>query len=175
MAMMSSIERTSNRLQQLVMPPPSIWKTPSVSAPIVNFKRGAIIGGNLREVEIWSLLPDSTDSLFENGQRLQAEKIHLEHSKLREGIHLVLADDFVVLSAAQWDVFVKRPITDDHPRCVDARVPAQSFQDERVVPELASIGLVAEGRANFRVFSAAAERVMFNSLGIIFASLSASV
>src|SRR4029434_10396886 len=91
-------------------------------ASIVNAERLLVIGRDRGEIEFGFHLPNPLHCLFKNGERPQAEEVHLEHAELCKGIHLELSDDFVVLATAQRDVFIEWPITNDNASRVNACV-----------------------------------------------------
>ena len=103
-------------------------------------------------------------TLFDNGKCLKPQKIHLEHAKLGESIHLVLSDDLVIFSSAQRDVFITSAVSNHDASRWYSGVPAHTTSSTVACSQscraAASFSTIVRSS---RFFSAAAERVMFSS------------
>jgi len=93
-------------------------------------------------------LLDELEGVIENGERGEAEEVHLQQAKLFDGAHVEGGDDFVVLGAVERDEFGEGLGGDDDPGGVYAGIPHQAFELPGGVEELADlrVGLVGLGQ-----------------------------
>ena len=108
-------------------------------------------------------LRDQFHRVIQNGERRQAQEIHLQQAHLLDGDHVEGGDDFVVLGAMQRNQLGQRARRDHDTRGVHARVAHQAFQLARGVEQLAHlrfavVGLLQAGRFPDRVLQLDVQR-----------------
>ncbi len=91
-------------------------------------------------------LLDRGERVVQYGERREAEEVHLEHARVLETVHVVLAHDHLLFVdragalgglGADGHVVVHRSRRDDDAGGVDARVPRESLERRGVVEQLA--------------------------------------
>jgi hypothetical protein len=78
-------------------------------------------------------LRDQLQRVVENGERGQAQEVHLQQAQLLDRHHVESGDDFVVLGLVQRHQFVERPRRDDYTGRVNPGVAHHAFQFLRSV------------------------------------------
>ena len=125
------------------IPAPSTWNTPATSPRASSSNACGSSIGNVFQVELDAvILLDEVARAAHDGQRAQAEKVHLEQADGLARVHLELRDDaqagFVRAfgGAVQRRVLDQRPIGDDDARRVRAGVACHALQLLRRVEQL---------------------------------------
>ena len=80
---------------------------------------------------------DHAQAVLENGERPEAEEVHLEKAGCFQVLHVVLGHDLGLGSPVQRDEVADVPRRDHDPGGVHARVPVHPLEDERSVDERA--------------------------------------
>ncbi len=129
------------------MPAPSTWNRPSTSPRDINWNAARSLTGNVVEIQIDAvILLDQIARLAHDGQRREAEEVHLQQPDRFDDAHFELRDRFerVVAflgGASQRRVFHQRPIGDHHPGGMRADVAHRAFHRlRRIEQRLRPIG-----------------------------------
>ena len=102
---------------------------------------------------------DQLQSVGENGQRGQAEEVHLQQAHLFDGDHVEGGDDFVVLGPVQRDQFSERARRNYYAGRVHAGVAHHAFEFFCSLNQLANLAIFFHGLAELRgVFDGLIER-----------------
>ena len=75
-----------------------------------------------------AVLFDQLEGVGDDGQRGEAEEVHLEKAKLLHAGHVVLGDDFIPVGAVKGNEFFQRRWRDDDAGRVDRCVAGHAFQ-----------------------------------------------
>ena len=121
-------------------------------AAIEHIEGRLVIDRNLLDVEVRRLAPDQLLGVADDGERLEPEEIHLEHPEVGQGLHRILRDDLVFLSARQRQDLREIAVADDHSGGMDARIAREPLEHGRIAPQLLRAGLGFDGLLEFRVF-----------------------
>ena len=103
-----------------------------------------------------AVLLDELQGVLDDGERGQAEEVHLEKAELLEAAHVVLGDDFVFVRLVKRDEFFQRRRRDDDTGRVDAtrcapclpacrRRPGLLRRGDRLLRSVLEAGLLREG------------------------------
>ena len=96
------------------MPPDSIWKRPIVSPRLKSAKLGRVIERDVLERKFRFALMDQRDRVLDHGERLQPEKIHLQHAEIVQRVHRVWLTTSLPFESRQSGTYSERsrsPIT----------------------------------------------------------------
>jgi hypothetical protein len=91
------------------------------------------------------VLLDQLQRVVDDGERGQAQEVHLEQAELVEAVHVVLGDDFVLVRLVQRDEFLERLRRDDHAGGVHRALRAMPFEALGDVDHLGDAGSFAAG------------------------------
>ena len=175
--MMSSIDPTSNCLQQLVHAAGFQLEHADRFAAVAEIESRCVVERDRREVEISARVCSDqiaphlamTVSVFRPRKSIFSMPSSVERH------HRVLASRLRRPCRGTAGCIRQGPIADDHAGRVDARVPASGLPGRARGARVGECRLVFERRFKFGDFSRRAfASVMFSSLGIIFARRSAS-
>ena len=102
---------------------------------------GLVVHGNVRQAEIRVVLLDHFHRIVQHRQVPQTQKVHFQQAQLLQRHHGILAHDGFVVPG-QGNVFVHRPLGDDHAGGVGGGVPGHSLQGPGGVDELLDPGVL---------------------------------
>ena len=103
------------------MPGDSTWNTPMFCARLSRSKAAASSSGISSGVDFLAgRLLDQLQRVLDDGERFQAEEIHLEQAEFAERLHRVLGDDAAVVVRGERDVIGQVVVGDDDAGGVDA-------------------------------------------------------
>ncbi len=86
---------------------------------------------------------DQLQRIVDDGERGQAEEVHLEQAHLFDGLHVVRGDDGVVFGAGDGDEFGERLGRDDDAGGVNACAAHEAFETDGGVDEFADLGVAS--------------------------------
>src|ERR1700733_8828256 len=84
---------------------------------------------------------DELERVVDDGERGQAEEVHLEQAHLFDGLHVVSSDYGVVFGAGDWNKFGEGPGGDDDACRANAASADEAFEAECGVDELLDLGV----------------------------------
>ncbi len=79
---------------------------------------------------------DHLAGVADDGQRLQAEKIHLQQAEIADGVHRVLRDERAAVVLLERQQIHERLVADDDAGGVDACVAREVFENQGGVNQL---------------------------------------
>ena len=126
-------------------------KNPSTVAVLQQLESFFIVQRNVVNVDSRAvIMRHLLESVFNNGQIGQAQKIHFQKTEVFHGVHFVLGDDVAFVGAAlEGQVFGQRFRGDHHGAGVSGRVPGHAFQTQSGVNQFFGVGVGAVGLAQF--------------------------
>ena len=120
-------------------------------AAVVDVEARLVVERDRVDVEIGRVLVNQHDGIGDDGERLQAEEVALQHADLRERMHRVLADDRAVIRARERDVFAEVAVADDHTRRMHADTARETFELRRRLPHLRGVRVRLHGLREFGI------------------------
>ena len=79
---------------------------------------------------------DELEAVVDDGERGEAEEVHLQQAHLLDGLHVIAGDDGLVLGARDGDELGERLRRDDDAGGVNAGAAHQAFETLRGVDQL---------------------------------------
>ena len=140
--------------------------------PLKELKRFRVIQRQLHEIHVVAVDQlDQVDCLLQDGEGLEAEKVHLQQTDLLDRLLGVLGDGRAVLVASERYEVYERLVADHHAGCVDAGVAVKALKHLGELHDAAQVGIDIAGRGELRVLGLGLGerdlRILGNHLGVL--------